>query len=93
MKVGAMLYCYRVMNMWCDISSNFDIGRSYEVLSIVLEDNMIYVSTNNGGNEWFHISIKKYFDNSEDWYFGHWFYTVKKIRKMKLYYLKSVDTL
>ena len=90
MKVGDRLYCYRDMNMWCDISSNFDIGRSYEVLSIVLDDNRIYVSNKNGGNEWFNIRIKKYFDNSEDWYFGNWFYTNQEMRKLKLDLIRSL---
>lgn len=77
MRVGDILYCYRVKNGMNDISSNFEIGQSYEVLSIVLDDNRIYVRTKYG---W----MEQFFDNSEEWYYGNWFYTLQELRMIKL---------
>jgi len=92
MRVGDILYCYRVKNGMNDISSNFEIGQSYEVLSIVLDDNRIYVRTKYGWMEWFNIRVvKQFFDNSEEWYYGNWFYTLQELRMIKLEKLNEYE--
>ena len=101
MKVGDRLYCHSVKNGMNDISSNFDIGQSYEVLSIVFADNRVYVRTKYSWmdewfNEWFNISVVLEYDDDrifpiiEDWYYGNYFYTIKELRKVKLDRLKKV---